>query len=352
MKHLRSFIYLSVVLLTLLAACAPKTAPSGTPPDDIVPLTGGTPQATGVLIQHQAVPGQLPDVRSSHAGDQDSSIDANKKRAPGGDRFTFGQFERPFNADTMDVYFPYLDIQDAAIYQDDTWVYALITVKGPDADGKLPGRYAVEVDLNADGRGDWLVLVSHPSSTDWTTDGVQVWMDGNGDVGGDTIVNADKQTSGDGYETLAFDQGQGSDPDAAWARISPDDPNTVELAAKRSLLRGDTAYLAGMWAGNEDLNPALFDLNDHFTHEQAGEAMPELEYYYPIKQISELDNTCRMAIGFQAKGNEPHVCAVPGAPGPEGCQPPPSGCNVNNGFHWDPKLCCCNYENLGCNYSP
>jgi hypothetical protein len=323
-----------------MAACGPSSAPGS------IPGTGDTPAASAV--QHQLIPAALPQERSAHAGDQDSSGMAGQKRAPGGDRFTFDQFERPFNADTMEVYFPYLDIQDVVIYQDDTWVYAAITVKGTDSNGALPGNYAVELDLNADGRGDWFVLVEHPASTEWSTDGVQVRTDANGDVGGSTVGSSDQAVSGgDGYETLVFAQDHQSDPDAAWARISPDDPHTIQLAGKRSLLGGDAAYLAGLWTGNEDLNPALFDLNDHFTHEQAGAALTELQYFYPIKQVSELDNTCRMAVGFVPTGNEPGLCAEAGA-----CRPPAGGC-AQNGYKWNSKLCCCSWQGTySCNYLP
>jgi hypothetical protein len=347
MRHMRSFIYLILAILALLAACAPNTA-GATPTGGIVPITGDTAVPSEVVSQHQLVPGELPAERSSHAGDQDSSATAAQQRAPGGDRFTFGQYERPFNADTMDTYFPYLDIQDTTIYQDDTWVYAVIDLKDGDSNGGLPGKYAVEVDLNKDGRGDWLVIVTHPASTDWKSDGVQVFTDKNGDVGGSVIVNSDKQvSSGDGYETLVFDQAHGGDPDAAFARIAPDNPHEVQIAAKRSLFGTVSAYLAGAWAGADDLSPASFDLNDHLTHDQAGEAEQELEYYYPIKQLSEVDNTCRMAVGFEPTGLEPRVCnvAVPGS-----CKPPAGGCNTQNGYHWDAKQCCCAYYDVGCGF--
>lgn len=315
---------LLVALLAVLAACGPGSASGG---GAAAPEADGTPASAPPPIQHQATPGPLPDKRSGHAGDQDSSSMADKRTAPGGDRFTFEQFERPFNADTMDVYFPYLDIQDALIFQDDTWTYVVITVEGRDAGNALPGRYAVELDLNLDGRGDWLIVVDQPASTDWATDGVQVWADQNGDVGGAIVLKPDTTAGGDGYETLVFDQTHGDDADLAWARLPADAPNTVQLAVKRSLLGGDGAYLAGMWAGNGDLDPSLFDLNDHFTHEQAGEAMKDLEYYYPIKQVSELDNTCRVAIGFEPTGDVPGLCASNEPVSPEGCIPYGRSCS-------------------------
>ncbi len=345
----KTFIPTAILILVLLS-CGPLSTPGTAPASGPIPETGLTPAA--VPIQHQVIPAELPAERSGHAGDQDSSSMADKKRAPGGDRFSFAQFERPFNADTMDVYFPYLDIQDVLVYQDDTWAYAVITVKGRDANDSLPGKYALELDVDLDGRGDWFIMASHPASSDWTTDGVQAWTDANNDVGGNTTGTADKALSGgDGYETLAFDQGKvlGQDADAAWARLAPNDPNSIQVAAKRSLWGGGAAYLAGLWTGNEDLNPALFDLNDHFTHEQAGAALVELEYFYPIKQLSELDNTCRMAVGFVPTGNEFGLCSStePGA-----CKPPPGGC-TQSGYKWNSKLCCCSWQGTySCDYLP
>jgi hypothetical protein len=68
------------------------------------------------------------------------------------------------------------------------------------------------------------------------------------------------------------------------------------------------------------LDPSLFDLNDHFTQDQAGSSLVEFEFYYPIKAIAEIDNTCRMAIGFKPTGNEPGSCVT--ASGGDSCVPP------------------------------
>ncbi|GAB4505148.1 MAG: hypothetical protein Fur0043_21430 [Anaerolineales bacterium] len=290
---------------------APTTAPSMAP---VSP-----PAATATAIQHNDIPIGLPPERKNQAGDHDSSITADQKRAPNGDRFTFGRFERPFNANTMDVYFPYLDIQDTTFYEDETWIYAAITLKGTDDNGQLAGRYAFEIDSDLDGRGEWLVLVDHPASKEWSVAGVQVWFDANKDVGGSVSVGADNGGNGDGYETLLVQNGQGDDPDLAWARLSSDNAVTVELAVKRSLLGTDKSYMIGGWAGNQALDPAQFDFNDHMTHEQAGAALIELENFYPIKGLAELDNVCRVAIGFAPKGSEPGSCVTRQAKEAEGC---------------------------------
>jgi hypothetical protein len=318
-KSIRKIFVLSLVSFFILASCNLPLAPKETaitatpaPPTDIPTETPVLVTPTATPIQHRDVPENLPPERVNHAGDYDSSQSANQKQAPGGDRFTFGRFERPFNANTMDVYFPYLDIQDSRYFWDATWVYAVITLKGGDDNQALSGRYAAELDTNLDGGGDWLLLVDSPSSSDWSVNGVQVWFDTNDDVGGTITVNADEHPSnGNGYETKIFDSGQGDDPDLAWARIAPDNPNTVEIAVKRSVLEGDDSFMIGAWAGNSILDPAKFDINDYYTHDEAGEALKDLEYYYPIKAVSELDNTCRVPVGFLPNKVIPGSCPIP-----------------------------------------
>ncbi len=316
MKHQTiQSVFVGAIALTLVLACnfngavpateqvatdMPTTAPKTTP--------ASPPTATATAIEHKDIPVNLPSERRNQAGDHDSSPTAAQKRAPGGDRFTFGRYERPFNANTMDKYYPYLDIVDTAFYEDENWIYAVITLKGTDDNGQLTGRYAFEIDSDLDGRGEWLVLVSQPASKEWSVAGVQAWFDANQDVGGSLAVNADKNGNGNGYETLLVENGQGSDPDLAWARLSPDSAVMVEMAVKRSLLGSDNSYMIGAWAGNETLDPAQFDFNDHMTHEQAGAALIELENFYPIKGLAELDNACRIAVGFTPNGNEPGSC--------------------------------------------
>ena len=288
---------ISVVETEVLSTQVPPT----NVPTEVVPTT----------IVHQVTPGEFPEEASGVVGDQDSSLTADKKRAPGGDRFTFTRFERPFNSNDMDEYYPFIDIQEGVLFQDDTWIYVVITLKNNETSQELKGRYGFEVDLDLDGGGDYLILASNPISTEWTTNGVEVWFDTNDDVGGEIPTTTDSVSGNkNGYETLTFGLNVGNDPDLAWVRISPENPNIVHLAVKQDILIGN-AYMVGFWAGNEDLDPALFDISDHFSHEQAGAAMTELEYFYPIKEVSALDNTCRMAVGFQPTGNEPGLCPLP-----------------------------------------
>ncbi len=309
--HFIGKLWIPVILFASLSLSACGGAATQAPPPPTAVPTSTPPPPTATAIVHQLVPGALPPERSDLAGDYDSSTTADKRTAPGGDRFTLGRFERPFNADTMDEYYPYLDIQKAVVYEDDTWLYAVISLKDGDANGALPGRYAEEIDTDQDGRGDWLVLVDSPAGTEWSTDGVSAWFDSNDDVGGATVMISDEGTFSDGYNLQKVADGQGDDPDLAWARLSPDEPFTVQLAIKRAILEGDSDFMLGVWAGGDLLDPARFDINDQFTHEQAGAALADLEFFYPIKAVDRLDNSCRMAVGFVPTGTEPGLCPLP-----------------------------------------
>ena len=321
----RVYFPLSVLTALVLAALActlpsststpaPTTGQeSPTEAPTLEPVVTDSPQApasTAPGIQHADVPGEPPALRRSFAGDQDSFITSPEKRAPGGDRFTFGRFERPFNADTMDIYLPQIDITETSSYRDNKWIYFTITVRARDTNHLLSGKYVMEIDSDIDGRGDWLVMVSQPASAEWSTDGVEVWYDSNNDVGGSLSVTADDQGGGNGYDEKLFENGTGNDPDLAWARVPADQPFTVQLAVKASLIGNLDQFMAGAWAGNDLMNPALFDINDHFTQQEAGSSLKEFEVYYPIKSVAEIDNVCRVAIGFQPSGGEPGLCPL------------------------------------------
>jgi hypothetical protein len=317
------------VLGLMLFACGTNGETPTLPPMTEVVQSSPTAEAspTATKVPHVMIPGELPTEPNGIVGDQDSSVTADEKRAPSGDRFTFSRFERPFNANAMDVYFPSIDIQGAKFFQDDTWLYVEIQLKDTgEADYSLDGKYGFEIDLDTAGGGDLLVLASQPASNEWSTSGVEVWADINDDVGGLEPTITDKTPSVyDGYENLMFGDSTFSDPDLAWVRVSPADPYRVQIAVKQDILKGDKTFLVGVWAGNEDLTPALFDINDLFTHEQAGTSVAELPNFYPIKEVSELDNTCRMAIGYQPRGNEPGLCPLPSKPGEESPLEPGGG---------------------------
>ena len=345
-----------VAIFTAMLACnipfgapeAPATEPPATLPPTQLVTVQNTPTSsppTEIPIQHTTIPVSLPESRSGHAGDYDSSVTAAQKKSNGGDRFTFEQFERPFNANTMDVYFPELDIIDTFVYQDDAWIYGTIRVVDRSAASSSPYRFAMQLDVQVDGKGDYLVIAENPSSTDWTVTGVQVYFDANSDVGDLTAMFTDLDAQTDGFETQLFDQGTGDDPDGAWVRISPDESNIIQFAVKRTLIGEPFLYMVNMWTGHATLDPTLFDYSDHYTHELAGAADPGFPTFYPIKAVYELDNSCRIAVGFQPQGNEPGLCAVI-QPAPQPGDPPTAGCNPTT-----LQLSVCFQQNGSWNYS-
>ncbi len=318
---IKSLIACTLTLLAVLAAaCGAPAAPQTEiePVSDIPAATeapvSAPPTAIPVeedVIEHTVIPVHLPAASSGVAADFDSSKVLENGSLVGGDRFTFGRLERPFNAYAMDVYYPEIDIIRTEVFQDDVWIYARLSIKDLGASGSKTAGYAVEFDTTLNGRGNWLVLSAKPLSTDWGVNGVQIYTDANGDVGGASPYKTDDPLpNDDGFETLVFDQGAGGDSDAAWARISPDDPDVIEFAIKRAALENPTRFMVNMWAGYS-LDPGMFDINDRYTHEQAGAADAGLEFFYPIKEVAEVDNSCRIPVGFQPTGNEPGLCATP-----------------------------------------
>ncbi len=362
MKSTRKTLLLTLPILILVLACGStsEATPASEAPMLVTstPVTGSPSNAstatpTDAVLAHELIPVDLPKDRSDHAGDYNSSSTAQEKRSNGGDRFSFERFERPFNAGAMDIYFPELDIVDSFVYEDNLWIYGALQVVDRSAAASSPYRFAMQLDIDVDGKGDFLVLISNPTSDDWTTNGVQVFFDANSDVGDLTAMFTDEGSKSDGFESMVFDTGIGDDPDMAWARVSPEDPNTVEIAVKRSALGNTEKYMVDLWAGHALLDAALFDFSDHFTHVQAGAADTGLPNFYPIKALYEIDNTCRMAVGFQPTGYEPGVCEQPtviiGAPGDptqQGtarCTSTPGqifACSLNGGT-WNSSTCTC-----------
>lgn len=355
LNKLRITALLLATLIFVIACGAPSSA---TPTEIVEESNAVETNATEVAppvdisadnssIQHTNIPVNLPEKQSGQAGDFNSSKILETGATIGGDRFTFGRFERPFNADTMDVYYPEIDIVDTEVFQDDLWIYGRISIQ--DLSSGNASKYAVELDTNLDGNADWLIVADKPATSEWTVNGVHVYQDTNQDIGGEFPMLTDQaSTISDGFETAIFNQGTGANPDAAWVRISPTDPNVVEVAINRSAISNPTRYLINYWAGHE-IDPIKFDLNDSFTHEQAGAADKGLTNYYPIKGVAEIDNSCRMAVGFQPTGKEPGLCesfnpTIQNEPilDPSGSSPACIEIPCPGGW-WEPAKCACDY---------
>jgi hypothetical protein len=294
-----------------------QPAPTGTEttvPTVTVPAATPIPSQTAT-VAHLSRPATPPGY-GAYLFDSNSSFTAALHRPQGGDYLNINLYERPFNANTQDTYFPQVDILQSSMLNGSPWVYGSITLDGTDpANGQLDASYALELDLNLDGRGDLLVVANKPAQGDWSTDGVQVFQDPDNDVGGNLPLQSEALPQGNGYEKKIFDSGQGVDPDLAWARVDPAKPNVVWFAFKSSLIPNSSKWLWGAWSQFGGLHPELFDYNDHFTLAQAGYPLPG-NPNYPLKALAELDNTCRWAVGFTPTGSEPGLCPLPATPTP------------------------------------
>jgi hypothetical protein len=237
----------------------------------------------------------------------------------GCDAWPYNAIERPMNRD-KNIYTAPVDIIWQQFGRDQDWFFLRIaTYNDPEQETLLNGTYAVEIDLDIDGRGDVMIKALAPSQnteTNWSVEGVEIWMDINDDVGGEIPVRRDASLiiNSNGYETLVFDQGMGEDPDLAWVRISPLDSSIIEFAFKPIVLDNDPIFLWWVWASLSEIQPDKMDYVDHFSEEM----------------IYQIDNTCRWIFG-QAPYELPNICVYEQpTPQPVSDQPdePPAGCWV------------------------
>lgn len=302
-------------LACTLFGTAPAATPSTTPqptatqaPATPVPTQAPTqePPTATPTVEHSVTPG-APGGAERFLDDVDSAGTGGEGRVVSGENFDRNRLERPFTRGEMS-YRPDVDVTRAEISFDDTWIYFLIEVEGPGPVGNgYPGTYSVELDGDLDGRGEWLVMAEAPAAV-WSAHGVSVWLDANEDIGGEVPFDADERpTEGDGYETNAFDEGRGEDPDAAWARIAPETTG-VQIAVKRELI-GDLSFLWGVWAEAGSGDPTAFDYVDRYTLAEAGSPLADSEHY-PLGSLAAIDNTCRMYHGFTPTGTEAGICLV------------------------------------------
>jgi len=315
--RVRFLLSLGMIAILATSGCGlpiPGAGGGGAPPDEpaaTLPPAQPTTPPTSTAIPHLMTPGASSDaVANAHDNEESEIFEERNVRA--GDEFRINRFERPFTADTMD-YLPQIDIVGMSMTQDDNWYYVQIKLVGTDpATGELSGLYGVEFDLNADGKTEVLFLAQGPVGSDWTAEGVKMYADLNGDIGG-TSSRPDDIYSGDGYETLVYDSGQvlapdqGDDPDIGWVRGSTS-TNVVEIALKKSVLKDYPTWMWNPLASAYPLDPKQFYFNDTFTQERAGS--PTKGEFYPLKELAGFDNTCRVPANFDAEGDEPMGCAV------------------------------------------
>ncbi len=288
------------------AIVTPESVPTVQPPET---------QPVIAPVAHVTIPSAGTSDRAT-AHDNENSLFFDTKKVKTGDEFYKNRFERPFTSVNMD-YLPDLDIVNFSITSDENFFYVKISMVDLDtATQSLTGSYGVEIDRNADGRAE-ILLVTRPSySTEFSADNVAAYLDINGDVGG-AIINRPDDYASDGFESTIFDLSQGiypeGDPDFVWVRQTTDsDLPAVEIAFEKWIFEdGKVSFMWGVLTGDVAIDPATLYYHDHYTAEEAGAPNTD-DPNYPIKALAAMDNTCRVPLGFQAVGSEPLGCYVSG----------------------------------------
>ena len=331
----KSKIYLMIVILVIVSmACGvfsstdgneanentanndAENSPADTPMPDAPESTEVPVEASQIptpTVAHVTIPGDPP-FAQYYVIDLSSKGLASQNRAEL-DYYQFMVLERPFTTEVMD-YISHIDLTRAEVYSSYPWMYFTIFLEGaPPADSAAV--YGIELDLDIDGRGDWLVIGEVPADTTWTSEGVFVYEDKNNDIGGPSPMFMDSvQPNIDGYEDLYFDQGYNTnDPDNAWIRRNPANAQQIQIAIKTSIIGDDPEFLWGAWAHDTMPDPALYDLHDKYPLAEAGSPLkPNSDY--PLKKVAAVDNTCRWSFGFTPVDNIPGLCYLPPTPTP------------------------------------
>ncbi len=353
---------LMIVALAALACTlgqvTPGTAPSSglarpTPrPGPITPAVVGqdsilVAETPTPPVAHKMVPAALA-IAGQTVYDVESQGTAPEKRAPYGDSYNINRLERPFLQDM--TYVPNLDLSTYMVGMDADWVYVSIALVGSDPNDPLGIDYAVELDVDHDGFGDYIVWAAPPYPRDWDTAPVKIYQDTNHDTGGLSAEKSDAPLAGNGYDKLIFSGGASdADPDMGWVRINDGVQGSVQFAFKRSL--AGNAFMLGVMADAGWRDPGKLDYVDRIKLEDAGSPLRE-NPNYPLKALYAVDNVCREAFGFQATGYEPQLCprdeatAVPHRTPrpvvtPAACQPPPDNCA--GGWWIGEPYCYCDY---------
>lgn len=274
-----------------------------TPATEIPAPTIELPTPT-VSISHSLVPSTTVKTDKVVVNDVVSVDTAPEKRAPYGDSYKSNLFERPFLQDM--TYVPDLDIVNYSMGYDEKFYYVSIQLVGSNPNNEIGIDYAVELDINADGFGDYIIIARPPYNVKWSTDTVQIVQDTNRDTAGLSAERSDAPLPGDGYDTILFNGGRDDeDPDLAWVRINAGQKATVQFAFKRSFA-GEN-FMFGVLADGGIRNIEDLDYVDRYTEEQAG-SPEKSEKDYPLKAVYGVDNICREAYGFTGTGDEPQRC--------------------------------------------
>lgn len=360
-----AFRYLCITLvMTLGVACTPSSPTESAASSPIGIVSGSSPNAStqasnpaptpattaGIPVTgHLMTPAEVVPAPAKMIDDVESSGTGPEGRAPYGDSYKLNRFERPFLQDM--TYVPDLDIHKFGVSEDEDWYYISIQLIGDDPNRELGIYYGAEIDLNADGFGDYVIWARPPYHDQWDTSSVQIFQDSNLDGGGLSAIQSDAVFDGDGYDTLAFDGSgaENADPDLAWVRWISAEHALVQFAFKK--IWSGSAFMVGVVsdAGLKDVSK--YDYNDYITSVEAGSPVRENENY-PLGLLYAVDNTCWEPYGMHTTGYEPKLCQPILQPvntrSPDedeeslACNPPPD-CNGDEPGtgDFDPATCTC-----------
>lgn len=339
MKTIRITLYFSVILVFIainLTGCVlannlvaeafdPSPIPTSVPVEPIsieeptaIPTTVPTAVQTVPLEptppEHVLIPVEF-EGKEQVIHDQVTEPYASQNRAAGGDEFKKGRFERPFDQNM--VYLGNLDIvKSTMIRTDPNFIFVTIEVAKPIASAIYDTNYyGLELDLNRDGRSLYMIRGLGPLTETWTTDGMDAWKSTAAEQPSDMAAEGGIPVTGAlGFDINLLKSGRGTDNDLAWIRLKPGTDNTVEIAFKNSIVGGEKgSFIWRPFTDGAPFSELEYDLQVNYTLEQAGSPYKG-EFYYPLKDVFAVDNTCRVASGFEADGNEPGICPLPAPP--------------------------------------
>ncbi len=339
-----------IILIAILACNVPGSAVNTQPAASLEPASPDQPIQPAAAETATLVP-FTPTVALTHlilpsdtapAGrlvyDVESSGTAAEKRAPYGDSYDINRLERPFMQDM--TYLPDLDIVTYMVSEDDNFWYVSVELIGTDPNNTLGINYGVELDLDHDGFGEYVVWANPPYSPAWDTIPVRIFQDKNHNTAGLSGEKSDAPITSDGYETLIFNGGPGdADPDMAWVRVNAGFQATIQFAFKKSW--AGTVFMLGVVADGGLDDVQQLDYVDRFTEAEAGSPVKD-KVFYPLKALFAIDNACREAFGFKPNGFEPQLCpreAPTSGKTPRACVQP-DYC-VSPGYEWNQESCTC-----------
>ncbi|MFM8875555.1 MAG: hypothetical protein ACKOGC_05740 [Anaerolineae bacterium] len=338
-----------IAILMVLALSACNIGSPETPTEAVSETEVVTPEvpATEEPIVHTTIPSE-PAQTIGNASDNDEINSNETFDVNFGDDLSKNRYERPFTVG-MGSYLPEIDIVNFSIGEDDNFYYVTLNLGGLATAGQAPtGYYAIELDGNVDGRGELLIVANPSFGTEWSTNGVQIFADDNGDIGGDNVELGDANYTGDGYEKLMFDSGVGANPDLGWARFVNGEKPAIQIAFNKVIFPSTPTFMWSVWASANPFETTKFNLHDTTTEEAAG-SPDKQNSQYPIKSIAGIDNSCRVPVGFVATGYEPLGCPVQGVADVENDDAQPS--SSSNPSINIPANICQKYPAL-CNFNP